>query len=257
MKREIVFRNIDGKPGRHLAVTPETAATEHLSVGYINLSAEVPSVSFDCGVNEKVLLCMKGQADVTVNGKPFLLGLYDALYIPRDSSVTVRANGASLLESSAPVEKAYDVRLVRWLDASVDPKLHMSIGQESMHRELYQLVSENVAAGRLLVGPTFSNKGNWTSWPPHEHRETLEEVYVYFNMPAPGFGIQLAYSDTQYPDVMVPVREGDAVVVHHGYHPNVAVPGHAINFVWILCAKREGVDRRYGVVNVQPEFKPQ
>ena len=39
-----------------------------------------------------------------------------------------------------------------------------------------------------------------------------------------------------------------------GYHPNVSVPGHAINFVWLMAAHREVEDRVFGVVNVQPGF---
>ena len=33
-----------------------------------------------------------------------------------------------------------------------------------------------------------------------------------------------------------------------------AAPGTQINFLWIIAAIREGEDRQYGVVNVQPEF---
>lgn len=258
MTREIIFRNIGGKPGRHFSITPETARTEFLSVGYINLSAPNRTIGFETEGNETVLMCMQGSGSVTVDSVVYAMTKNDSLYIPRDSKVIVDAlERLSLLESRAPVTKRYTVRHIRWNDVKDDPKLHASIGPETMHRELYQMVSENVEAGRILQGPTFSNKGNWTSWPPHEHRDTLEEVYVYFDMPAPAFGIQLAYNDTQYPDVMFPVRENDAMVVHHGYHPNVAIPGHSINFVWILCAKREVTDRKWGVVNVQPEYRPQ
>jgi 5-deoxy-glucuronate isomerase len=256
MLNELIFRNISGHQGRKLVITPQTAKTEYLSVGYINLSAEVPSVRFSTDGDEKIFMCMSGSADVSVNGVELTMGTFDGLYVPRDSSVEFTSKGnASILESSAPVTQQYPLKLVRWADIKDDPKLHASIGPETMHRELYQLVTEHVQAGRLLLGPTFSNKGNWTSWPPHEHRDTLEEVYVYFNMPAPAFGIQLAYNDLNYPDVMFPVRENDAMVVHHGFHPNVAIPGHSINFVWILCAKKEVTDRKWGVVNVQPEFK--
>jgi 5-deoxy-glucuronate isomerase len=34
----------------------------------------------------------------------------------------------------------------------------------------------------------------------------------------------------------------------------VAAPGGSINFLWMMAAHREGVDRQFGVVNVQPEF---
>ncbi|MFA6540072.1 MAG: 5-deoxy-glucuronate isomerase [Bacteroidota bacterium] len=257
MSREVVFRNIAGKKGRTLAVTPATAQTEFLSVGRIILDNDVPSVKYSSEGNEISYFCFNGSATVTVDAQTYTMGKYDGMYIPRDSMISVSTDSSvDLLESSAPVSKKYSTRFIAWDAIKDDPKFHASIGPETMHRELYQVIGEHIEAGRLLVGPTFSNKGNWTSWPPHEHRETLEEVYAYFDMPAPAFGIQLAYNDTKYPDVMFPVRENDAVVVHHGYHPNVAIPGHSINFVWILCAKKETADRKWGVVNVQPEYKP-
>jgi 5-deoxy-glucuronate isomerase len=73
-------------------------------------------------------------------------------------------------------------------------------------------------------------------------------------MPAPAFGIQLVYTEPERPELVHVVREGDAVVMPRGYHPNVAAPGHGINFVWLMAAHREVEDRRFGVVNVQPDF---
>ena len=91
-------------------------------------------------------------------------------------------------------------------------------------------------AGRLLLGFTRSVPGNWTSWPPHEHTEMLEEVYVYFDMPPPAFGIQLVYTSPDTPEFVGVVRDGDAVLMPAGYHPNVAAPGHSINFIWMMAA---------------------
>ena len=82
----------------------------------------------------------------------------------------------------------------------------------------------------------------------------LEEMYVYFNMPAPAFGLQMVYTNTEYPELVVPVRDGDAVLMPGGYHPNVSVPGHSIGFLWAMAAHRETLDRQFGVVNVQPGF---
>ena len=50
------------------------------------------------------------------------------------------------------------------------------------------------------------------------------------------------------------VRDGDAVCMPSGYHPNVSVPGHRITFLWMMAAHRETEDRQFGVVNVQPGF---
>jgi 5-deoxy-glucuronate isomerase len=69
------------------------------------------------------------------------------------------------------------------------------------------------------------------------------------------YGIQLVYNDPQNP-IWSPWYDGDAVLLPSGYHPNVAVPGHRIAFLWAMAAHREVEDRQYGVVNVQPEFKP-
>ena len=105
-----------------------------------------------------------------------------------------------------------------------------------------------------MAGVTFSSEGNWTSWPPHEHANLLEEAYLYIDMPAPQFGIQMVYTDGETPELVQVVREGDVVLMPRGFHPNVAAPGGQINFLWMMAANREGEDRQFGVVNVQPEY---
>ena len=113
---------------------------------------------------------------------------------------------------------------------------------------------KNVEAGRLMAGVTFSSDGNWTSFPPHEHQNLLEEAYLYIDMPAPQWGIQMVYTNLHEPELVQVVREGDVVLMPQGYHPNVAAPGGQINFLWMMAANREGEDRQFGVVNVQPEY---
>jgi 5-deoxy-glucuronate isomerase len=61
--------------------------------------------------------------------------------------------------------------------------------------------------------------------------------------------------DTEYPEFIVPVRNGDAVLMPRGFHPDVSVPGHSIGFLWAMAADREKEDRQFGVVNVQPGFE--
>jgi hypothetical protein len=48
---------------------------------------------------------------------------------------------------------------------------------------------------------------------PHEHAKMLEEMYVYFDMPEPAYGIQLVYNNTEYPELVTVVRDGDAVLM--------------------------------------------
>jgi 5-deoxy-glucuronate isomerase len=252
----MVFRNTDAHLGRHISVTPQNSTNKHLSYGRIRLNDEVSSVSFGNGEEETGLLVLSGEAVVNTAGEEIRLGQYDALYVSRDSQLTVKTTSAAdVAEFSAPVDEQYPLQYVSYAEMSKDPGLKFTAGQGTgASRHLHMSCAKNVQAGRLVFGWTYSDPGNWTSWPPHEHAAMLEEMYVYFNMPAPAYGLQLVYNNTDYPEFVVPVREGDAVLMPSGYHPNVSVPGHKICFIWAMAAHREVEDRKFGVVNVQPGF---
>ena len=226
-----------------------------LHYGRIILDADAALVRFENGGRETGLICLSGRAEVKARGTSFTLRLYDSLYVPRGSQIEVAtADGCDLAEISAPVEHSYPLQFVPYASVKSDPGLHFKTGAASFERTVNILIGKNVEAGRILAGVTFSQPGNWTSWPPHEHAEILEEAYVYIAMPAPAWGTQFVYTDANEPELVQVVREGDCVVMPAGYHPNVAAPGGSINFLWIMAAHREVEDRQFGVVNVQPEY---
>ena len=251
-----VVRNTNSRKGRTRSIAPGATSARHLHYGRIILDAGDEPIRLSTAEHETSLICLKGGATVDVEGGSFELGLYDSLYIPRDSEVEVVAGveGCDIAEVSSPVANRYPVQLVRFADVQKDSTLHFKAGGSTAEREVNILIGKNVEAGRLLAGITFSKPGNWTSWPPHEHAAMLEEAYLYVDMPAPGWGIQLVYTDPGAPELVAVVREGDCVLMPKGYHPNVAAPGGAINFLWMMAANREGEDRQFGVVNVQPEY---
>ena len=251
-----VVRNTNSRKGRTRSIAPGATSARHLHYGRIILDAGDEPIRLSTAEQETSLICLKGGGTVSVGGDTFQLGLYDSLYIPRDSEVEVvaGAEGCDIAEVSAPVANRYPVQLVRFADVQRDSTLHFKAGGPTAEREVNILIGKNVEAGRLLAGVTFSKPGNWTSWPPHEHAAMLEEAYLYVDMPAPGWGIQLVYTDPGAPELVAVVREGDCVLMPKGYHPNVAAPGGAINFLWMMAANREGEDRQFGVVNVQPEY---
>ncbi|HTB14304.1 MAG TPA: 5-deoxy-glucuronate isomerase [Bryobacteraceae bacterium] len=250
------IRGTHAKKGRTQWLTPESGAVRELHYGRIILDAGAAPVQFENGTHETGLICLNGRAEVMAGGSRFTLGLYDSLYVPRDSSIEVTAleAGCDLAEISAPVEHSYPLQFIPYENVKSDPGLRFQTGATSFERTVNILIGKNVQAGRILAGVTFSQPGNWTSWPPHEHAEILEEAYVYIAMPAPAWGTQFVYTDAKEPELVQVVREGDCVVMPAGYHPNVAAPGGSINFLWIMAAHREVVDRQFGVVNVQPEY---
>jgi 5-deoxy-D-glucuronate isomerase len=135
------------------------------------------------------------------------------------------------VELRAPVEHRYPLRHVPYAEVTADPGLHFKAGGPASSRTLNMLLAKNVEAGRLTVGVTWSEPGNWTSWPPHEHADLAEELYVYYGMPPEAFGIQLVYTDKLEPERIEMVRDGDVVIMPKGFHPNVAIPGHPICFL--------------------------
>jgi 5-deoxy-glucuronate isomerase len=255
-KETCIVRNTAGRKGRTVAVAPGTAASRYLYYGRIILDKGDAPIRFDSKDHETGLICLKGSATVKTASQTFTLERLDSLYAPRDSSIEVAPgpNGCDLAEVAAPVSRAYPVQFVPFTSVQQDPGLHLNVGNAPNQREVNILIGKNVDAGRILAGVTFSAPGNWTSWPPHEHAAMLEEAYLYIDMPAPSFGLQLVYTDSKEPELATVVREGDVVLMPQGYHPNVAAPGGSINFLWMMAANRERDDRQYGVVNVQPEF---
>jgi 5-deoxy-glucuronate isomerase len=252
---KIVFRATHRRLGRHISVTPANSTNKHLSYGRIILDRSTPSVSFGNGDQETGLICLAGSCAVHVDGESFQFAQYDSIYIPRGSKMEVRTEAAAdLAEFSCEVENHYPLRFVPYAEISNDSTLKFTTGRPASVRQVSVCLGKNIEAGRLLLGFTISEPGNWTSWPPHEHAEMLEEMYVYFDMPRPAYGIQLVYDNAECPELVAVVRDGDAVLMPAGYHPNVSVPGHRIKFLWAMAAHREKEDRRYGVVNFQPDF---
>jgi 5-deoxy-glucuronate isomerase len=251
----MVFRKTNGHTGRHISISPGNSSMHHLAYGRIILNATKPTEAFSTGNRETGLICLAGQAVVAVDGKDIQFGQYDAIYAPRDSSVMLSTKtNVDIAEFSADVANRYPLQVVRSVEIAKDAGLKFTTGGPGCTRHLHMLLAKNIEAGRLIAGFTEADPGNWTSWPPHEHAAMLEEMYVYFNMPEPSYGIQLVYNNTDYPELVTVVRDGDAVLMSSGYHPNVSVPGHRICFLWAMAAHREVADRQFGVVNVQPGF---
>ncbi|HEY6046002.1 MAG TPA: 5-deoxy-glucuronate isomerase [Pyrinomonadaceae bacterium] len=254
-KGQLIFHQTNARKGRHISITPENSAMKHLVYGRIILDQDTPRVTFSTGKLETGLICLSGACIVKADGQENKIDPYDSIYLPRDTDVEIMTDSSvDLVECSAEVESKYPLQVVRYADVVKDNSLKFKTGGASNSRTVNITLGKNVEAGRILAGFTTSEPGHWTSWPPHEHAAILEELYVYYDMPAPAFGVQFVYTNPDEPEFIGVVRDGDAVVMPKGFHPNVSVPGHPINFVWMMAAHREVEDRQFGVVTVQPGF---
>ena len=184
--------------GRTISVAPGQTASRNLFYGRIILESGDGPVAFETNGHETGLICLNGSGTVSTGGESFQMKRYDALYVPRDSKVEITSDsGFDLAELSSPVEKQYPLQFVAFDEIRQDSALHFVAGKPPTERDLNILIGKNVEAGRIMAGVTFSSDGNWTSWPPHEHENMLEEAYLYIDMPAPQWGVQFVYTNAR------------------------------------------------------------
>lgn len=133
--------------------------------------------------------------------------------------------------------------------------IHQIHGKGVGEREVMFTCDPKMSSSRLLCGLTWSRCGTWTSWPPHQHEQDLEEVYCYFDMDPPKMGLHISYLKSGEREDLVahPVRSGTMVLAPCGYHPTVAMPGTVNAYFWALSAFAPE-KRRYDLAITDPEL---
>lgn len=250
-----LIQNTAAQKGRNISITPENSDFKFISAGRIILDGETSRVTARNEGAETTLLVLHGEGTVSVGDRQFEVSRFDGVYVPRGEEFTVETGSMlDIFEGSAPTELTFPVAHAPHSILKEQEGMNLKVGAEPFYRDIHKVIAENVEGGKLLTGVTMSRPGNWTSWPPHEHAATQEELYLFFDIPKPGFGTQYIYTSLGEPELITPVYEDDAVVIVKGYHPNVAAPGFPINFAWLLCSLEDTTWRKLGGVNVQPEF---
>ena len=127
-------------------------------------------------------------------------------------------------------------------------------GEEPFQRENYLLISpDTVEADRLILGLCWGRPGGWTGWPPHEHDGSMEELYFFYDIPEPGFAVQLLFDDNnEFHSYMV--KERDVVALPNGYHPIVAAPGYSVKNIWVMAARHVKIDRNFDGTKIHKSF---
>jgi 5-deoxy-glucuronate isomerase len=123
-------------------------------------------------------------------------------------------------------------------------------GSGNATRQINHIVKPEFPAQRLLVVEVFTPAGNWSSYPPHKHDEdkppgevVLEEVYYYRTETEPpgAFAVQRLYSPRFGTDVTATVRDGDIMLVPHGYHTTAAAHGYDLYYLNGLAGERRSM----------------
>ncbi len=242
-------------PGWHNVVSPHNSALQRLSVFRLNLS---PGDSHELRHDtlELNLGVVSGTLRLTFNGTDHRLGCRDSVYLIPGDRVTVTAEPGEpvvAFAGAAPFH-AVGASYVRRYDPDLPlGAVHQIHGEAPFRREVFMTVDQDTPASSMINGFTWGDSGAWTSWPPHEHTEHLEEVYCYFDLPSPRFALHLCSRKPATVEFVHPVHTGDCVIIPEGYHPTVAMPGSSSSYFWLMAAHRPA-SRRYDLAVSDPAF---
>lgn len=241
--------------GFHAVITPDTAQCQHTRIFRLNLQRGQAYVLKSENLElHAVLIC--GAAALSEHRiLSQSMKKFDSFYIPGNDCVTITALEDSILYIAGAVYEGYGKAMFRAFDLSLPiGDIHQIHGTGVGQREVFMTLAEADEASRLICGLTWGGAGTWTSWPPHQHENDLEEVYCYFDMPRPHFGLHLSYLKAgELEDIVAhPVCSGSMVQAPCGYHPTVASPGTQNAYFWVLGALRHS-SRSYNLAVLDPE----
>lgn len=232
-------------------LTQESAGWEHCSLHVIELGPG-QSHRTHSRTDEIVVVPLSGSCTVVCAGRSCELagrdsvfdGPTDFAYIGRDNSYTVTtANGGRFALGGARAQRQLPFRYVPAVDVPVELR-----GAGNCSRQVHNFATaDTFEADSIIACEVITPGGNWSSYPAHKHDELtdaetpLEEIY-YFEFArgaddSPGFGYHRVYGTPERPiDVLEEVRDGDVVLVPHGYHgPSIAAPGYHMYYLNIMA----------------------
>ncbi|HTS38661.1 MAG TPA: 5-deoxy-glucuronate isomerase [Candidatus Solibacter sp.] len=164
-------------------------------------------------------------------------GLPYTLYLPAQSEVSFEAETTcEVAECRVPSNAQLQPKLITPRDVATSLR-----GGGNASRQIVDVISPAFPADKLMVIEVYTPGGNWSSYPPHKHdvhnppaEVDLDEIYYYRIQPG-GFALQHLYGGEHAGEQTLKARDGDAVLVHSGYHSVVAGPGYDVYYLNFLA----------------------
>jgi 5-deoxy-glucuronate isomerase len=218
----------------------------------------------DTGPDEVLVVPLSGGLVVECDGHTISLtgrtgvfaGPTDVGYLPLGVTADLRSEGGGRFAlCSARASRRLPVRHIA--AASVPVELR---GAGRCSRQVNNFGTADVLdADAIIACEVITPGGNWSSYPPHKHDESsaveteLEEIYYFEVAPGPqgqpGLAYHRVYGTPDRPiDVLAEVRDGDVVLVPHGWHgPSIAAPGHDLYYLNVMAGP--GDERAWRIVD--------
>lgn len=240
--------------GDPIQLTPEEAGWRYCGLRVLRLSPG-STRQLVTGDEEMAALPLSGAVVVEVEGHRFSLRgresvfarVTDWAYLPVDSEVRLSSvAGTDVALPSARATRRFDPVCVAAEDVSIEIR-----GAGPATRQVTNFMSPDAfdGADKLMCVEVLTPDGNWSSYPPHKHDDSLEcpanneEIY-YFRVGRTGqsvysdagFALHRLYTTDGTIDENVEVRDGDVFLIPRGYHgPSVAAPGYPLYYLNVLA----------------------
>jgi 5-deoxy-glucuronate isomerase len=250
------------RPGGSLNRTPWSLEVTQAQAGWSWSSLRVLTLapggshSFETRDEEVLVLPLVGSCVVSCAGAQHALagrtgvfeGPTDFSYVPPGSAVQVSSQTGGRF--AFPGAKARSSLPFRYQPAEHVPVEVRGAGNCS-RRIVNYCMPATFEAERLMSCEVVTPGGNWSSYPPHKHDEEsagetqLEEIYYFELAHGPegedGFAFQRVYGTGARPiDLLAEVRQGDVVLIPHGYHgPSMAAPGYDLYYLNVMAGPGE------------------
>ncbi|SDQ91218.1 5-deoxyglucuronate isomerase [Thermostaphylospora chromogena] len=261
-------------PGDPVLLTPQDAGWNHAGLRVLRLEPGVPR-TIETGDAEAFVLPLAGGLTVEVaphgerdvearfeltGRESVFTRVTDFAYVGRDSTVTLLA-GEGGAEVALPSARCTARRPPKYGPAEDVPVEVRGAGPATRQVTNFGVPGLWEHAERLMACELITPPGNWSSYPPHKHDPTdpcpvvNEEIYYYriagrdqVTPSRDGFGVHRTYTGPEHAkaglaelDETLQVRDGDVVLVPHGYHgPCVAAPGYPMYYLNVLAGPGEG-----------------
>lgn len=254
----IFFKSEGFQKGYTPICGPDNSPLKYISFGTLQLDRGSVPYAAETGENEVVLDIFSGTADVSVEfqGETIRykgLGGRESIFDGRPTLVCLPPNCAYAVKATSD---KLDIAVsagpapvgTKPVVIGPDDSGTRQVGQGTFQRSVHLGTVETGLTSRLMVGETINEPGRWSSYPPHKHDEEkagevpMEEVYLYKVSPKQGFAIQVLYDDPGREngrDDAYIVRDGDTMVLDHGYHPVACAPGYQAAYIWVLYAAED------------------
>lgn len=223
-------------PGFYEVVTPHNSACRAVWFFRLNLQKDArytlrkPDLELSAAV-------IAGRVAIATGDVEETLQKLDSFYLPGGQEIEIAAQEDAILYIGGAVYEGIGEFFTRRYDPSLPlGEIHQVHGEPPYRRDVFMTLNQEVPASRLITGFTWGDDGKWTSWPPHQHEDDLEEVYCYFDIPAPKFALHVGYTEPGVVAAVHPVSSGDCVAIPRGYHPTVAMPCVKSSYFWVMAA---------------------